>query len=137
MGKSTPIKTIKEIISKPKKVFLIDFFGAILTAFFTGIVLVYFENYFGMPKKALYFLSSLACFFAIYSGLNFIYFDKHKAGFLLKIIVTANSFYMLSSFYFIIKYFEELTRLGLSYFFIEKIVLIFVIYMEIKAINKN
>ena len=56
-------KTVEELSSNPKQTFLMDLVGAIITAFFTGIVLVYFHDCFGMPKKALYVLSSLACFF--------------------------------------------------------------------------
>jgi len=129
-------KTVEELSSNPKQTFLMDLVGAIITAFFTGIVLVYFHDCFGMPKKALYVLSSLACFFALYSGINFICFDKNKAAFLLKIIVAANSFYALLSIYFVINYFEQLSILGIAYFFIEKIILLCVICIEMKTINK-
>jgi hypothetical protein len=55
------------MITEPKKLFLADGLGAIVSAFFLGVILAKYEPSFGMPKTALYFLASIACLFAVYS----------------------------------------------------------------------
>jgi len=50
----------------PKKLFLFDGFGAILSALLLGVVLVELESIFGIPRKTLYFLAFLPCLFATY-----------------------------------------------------------------------
>jgi hypothetical protein len=58
---------VNQMKEEPKKLFLIDGFGALISAFLLGVVLVQFESTFGMPRKELYILSLLAVGFAIYS----------------------------------------------------------------------
>jgi len=67
-SKKNKHKAMKTTIH-PKKLFATDCLGALLTAVVTGIVLVQFESVFGMPRNSLYFLSGLACLFALYSFL--------------------------------------------------------------------
>ena len=50
----------------PKKLFLLDGLGAILSAILLGVVLVNQQALFGIPKPTLYFLASLPCLFAVY-----------------------------------------------------------------------
>ena len=57
---------LEKFISHPKKLFLIDGLGAILSAFLLGYVLVKLERVFGIPSKTLYFLATLPMFFVIY-----------------------------------------------------------------------
>ena len=47
----------------PKKLFLIDSLGALISAVMLGLVLTRFEHIFGMPQNVLYFLSFIACTF--------------------------------------------------------------------------
>jgi hypothetical protein len=61
-----PIKRIVEWSNtNPKKLFLIDGLGALLSAILLGVVLVQLEYLFGIPKSTLYFLASLPCLFTI------------------------------------------------------------------------
>ena len=64
-------------IENPKRIFQIDRFGAILSAFLLGIVLVKLENPFGIPKPTLYVLASFPCFFAIYDFYCYFIIDKN------------------------------------------------------------
>lgn len=50
---------------EPKKLFLIDALGALVSAFMLGVVLVHFEAFFGVPTRVLYFLAALPCGFAL------------------------------------------------------------------------
>ena len=53
--------TIAEL--NPKKLFLIDGFGAIISAFLLGVVLVKFEEKIGVPVSVLYLLATIPLFF--------------------------------------------------------------------------
>ena len=59
--------SIDKIISNPKLIFLIDGFGAILSVFLLGFVLVQLESIIGMPSQTLYILTGIAGVFSIYS----------------------------------------------------------------------
>jgi hypothetical protein len=55
----------------PKRLFLMDGLGGMISALLLGVVLARFETTFGMPRKVLYLLSCLACVYAAYSFLNY------------------------------------------------------------------
>jgi hypothetical protein len=61
--------SLQQITNKisPKNLFLLDSLGALLSAILLGVILVSFENAFGMPQKTLYTLSYTAIIFSIYS----------------------------------------------------------------------
>lgn len=79
-------------IQHPREMFLVDGLSALLSAFLLGIVLVTFEELFGVPKSTLYFLASLPCIFFVYDF--YWYFNVNKTSSLfLKIIAIANLLY--------------------------------------------
>lgn len=114
-----------------KKLFLIDGIGAVLSAFLLGIILVRFEHVFGMPRRALYFLSVFPCIFALYD-LTCYLLNSEKSKVLLKIIAFLNIAYCFISIPFIFKYYQNLTYLGLIYFILELAILILLISIELK-----
>lgn len=113
----------------PKKLFATDCLGALLTAVVTGIVLVQFESVFGMPRNSLYFLSGLACLFALYSFLGYFYFSAIG----LKIIAFANLIYCGITIFFLFYYRGLLTLAGVGYFLVEIMVIICLVYVELKS----
>ncbi len=119
-----------------KKLFLIDAFGAILSAFLLGIVLVRFESLFGIPKNVLYFLAILPCFFAAYDILCYLKVDK-SVGLFLKIIEYTNIIYCIISIGLTFYHFEHLTNLGWFYVLIEIIIVMTLAIIEIKAATKE
>jgi hypothetical protein len=58
---------LNKAAANPRFMFLIDGFGAVLTAFLSGVVLVRFEEFFGMPSNIMSILAIIACAFAAYS----------------------------------------------------------------------
>ncbi|GAA4278362.1 hypothetical protein [Aquimarina mytili] len=123
------------MISNPKTLFLIDSLGALLTAFFLSVILANLEAYFGMPKKILYLLSSVALMYAIYSICCY-YFIKRNWKPYLKIIVIANIVYTILTIGIVTYFYNRLTGIGVFYFLLEVIVLIILIRIEIRAIVK-
>lgn len=119
----------------PKKLFLIDSLGALLSAGMLGIVLTRFESTVGMPKQVLYFLAILACIFAVYSFLCFLWV-KSNWQIYLKIIALVNLAYCCLTIGLIIYEYQELTNLGLCYFVLEIIVVTVLAMIELKTASR-
>lgn len=114
---------IDKIISNPKLIFLIDGFGAILSVFLLGVVLVRLENFIGMPSQTLYILAAIAGVFSIYSFFcSFRITNKWRT--FLKVIAFANLSYCLLTFSLLFYHQSELTTLGIVYFLIEIMVIV-------------
>ena len=122
---------LDKISTPPKRIFLTDGFGALVSAFLLGVVLVKFQHYIGMPTKILYFLAILPCFFAIYSFSCYFFIKDNWRPFL-KIIAWSNLFYCFLSAGCIIYYYQELTNLGNFYFLVEITIVLILIRLEIK-----
>ena len=115
-------RKLKKMNLNPRKLFLIDSFGALITALLLSLVLARFEDTFGMPRKVLYILSGMAGVYCIYSFLCYWHLKNNWSPYL-KIIATANLIYcgltMVLMFYF----YQSLTILGLLYFIGEIIII--------------
>ena len=115
----------------PKKLFLIDGFGAILSAFLLGVVLVKFEEIFGIPTSVLYFLATIPIFFVIY---DVFCYQKHlKIGILLKGIAVLNILYCCISIGLISYHFSSITILGWTYIIVEIILVSFLAMIEFRV----
>ena len=121
---------IDRLTLNPKKLFLIDSIGAVVTAFMLFAVLSRYEEYFGMPRKVLYVLSLMACMFAIYSFCCYYFIEQYGRPFL-KIIGIANGLYCMLTFGLLIVYHQSLTILGFIYFLLEIGVIIGLVIIEL------
>lgn len=119
----------------PKRLFLLDGLGACVTAMLLAGILIPFQKFFGMSQFALEIASLLAAALAFYS-LSCFFFLKENWKFFLKIIATANGLYCLLTAFFVIFYFEKLTVLGLCYFLIEMVIILSLVFLEMKTANK-
>lgn len=119
----------------PKTLFLIDGLGALLSAFLLGVVLANFESTFGMPRKTLYFLSALACLFALYSFWNYWKFKGNGKPYL-RVIATVNLAYCLLTASLVIYFRQELTTWGWLYFLLEMVVIIGLVVVEFRTAGK-
>lgn len=99
----------------PKRLFLIDSIGAILSAIFLGVVLVRFESTFGMPLNILYKLALAAVVFAAYSASCHFFLPTNWRPFL-KAIALVNLTYSCLTLGLVIHFYAKLTALGLLYF---------------------
>jgi hypothetical protein len=130
-------QTVNKMVLNPKRLFLIDFFGAVLSAFLLGIVLVKLESIIGMPSNVLYILAILACGFAVYSFLCYLFVKENWQPFL-KIIAIINLSYCLVTMGLVIYFYQEITTLGHIYFILEMIVIVSLVSVELKtASNKK
>ena len=116
----------------PKRLFLIDGLGAILSAFILGVVLVHYHEYIGMPVRTLYVLAFLPCLFMIYS-LSCYFFLKKKWSLYLKIIALVNFLYCLLSIGMMIVHQSSLMVLGYIYFVVEVIIVLIIAGVEYRV----
>jgi len=119
----------------PKKLFLIDSLGALVTALLLSQVLARFEQVFGMPKDMLYFLAALAGLLAIYSFTCHLRLRENWRPFL-KAIAIANVLYCLLTLNLMIYFREDLTALGFAYFIGEIIIVLVLARIEIAVSTK-
>ena len=126
---------LDKITSNPKKLFLIDSLGAVLSAFFLGVILVRFEDSFGMPKTILYVLSSMACIYAIYSICCYFILANNWRPYL-KVIAIANLIHCCLTIGLVFYFYQKLSVLGLIYFFLELVIVSGLIILERKAFSK-
>jgi len=129
--------TFEQILHKitPRRLFLIDSLGALLTALMLGLVLSSFVPVFGMPRAVLYPLSLIAVGFAVYSFFCYRRFPTNWPPFLRGIAV-ANLFYCCLTLGLVFYYYEQLTVLGGLYFLGEIIIVVSLAVGELKTVKK-
>ena len=129
-------KIITQLISNPRRLFLIDGIGALVSAFSLGVLLVQFEHLFGMPAEVLFYLAFGASAFAIYSLTCHFRFPSNWRIFL-KAIAISNLIYCGITLGLVFYYKQDLTYIGLAYFIIELVVIISLARIELKTANGN
>lgn len=127
---------IDKFYSNPKRLFIVDGFGAFLTAFFLVAILVPFEDSFGMPRTILYSLSSVACIYAIYSFCCSFFISSNWPPYL-KAIKIANMLYCCLTMGLMVYFYQRLTILGLIYFSLEIMVISGLIFIELMVLSKS
>jgi Kef-type K+ transport system membrane component KefB len=120
----------------PKRLFLIDSIGALLTAFMLSVVLVYFERFIGMPKSILYILAAIAFIFFIYSMVLHFKFPKQWRKFL-RAIAIANLLYCILSLGFVIYHFNKLSAWGITYFLVEICIIVGLVVVEWRTASSS
>lgn len=126
---------IKYILQLPaKRVFFIDSFGALYTAFMTGYIFAFFQSYIGMPLPVLFTLSLVALGMWMYGFVcGFTIQDKWPRR--LKTLALLNLLYCAATLALVVYHWSIITALGKSYFFIEITVISFLAYMELRKAN--
>lgn len=129
-------KFIEQLAAAPKKIFLADAGGAALSAFMLGVVLVKFNSLFGIPIPALYLLAFIPCLFIIYDLFCY-FFIERRLGFFIKGIAAMNFCYCILSLGFAIYHRSELTYLGWAYIVGEILIILGVVFLEMKVAGEN
>lgn len=123
---------LQRLTTNPKKLFLIDGIGALVSIFFLGVVLVWLDDKIGMPINVLYILASLPIFFAIYSFCCYFLLKSNWRPYL-KGIAILNLMYCLLTIGLLFFYDHNLTFLGWTYFILELLVIVIIAGIELKA----
>ncbi|MDQ6530161.1 hypothetical protein [Flavobacterium sp. LHD-85] len=129
-------ESIQQFTAKPKNIFLLDSFGALLTSILLFFILRIFNDFFGLPKDIFKYLSIIAFLFFIYS-LSCYFLVKQNWKPYLKIICTANILYCILTFGILIYNYESVSFFGIIYFLMEIAVIIGLVTLEIKIIKSK
>lgn len=124
--------TIDYFSRNPKTLFLIDGLGAALTTFSLFFVLRPYHNYFGMPINILTSLSIIGLIYCAYS-MSCYFLLKTFWSSSLRIIGVSNLLYAISTMLLLYSYYNDLTRIGLSYFLAEILIIVLLVYVELRV----
>lgn len=127
---------IQNLLTKPKKIFLLDSFGALLTTILLYFFLRNFNDFLGLPKYVFEYLSIIALLFFIYS-ISCYFIVKQNWKSFLKIICTANILYCLLTSGIILHNYETISVYGIVYFLAEIAVIIGLVALEMKIIKSK
>lgn len=119
----------------PRKLFLLDSLGGLLSALLLGVVLARFETTFGVPQKVLYFLSFLAGAYALSSLVSY-WRIKEKWKPYMKGIAIANLLYCGLTISLVIYNRQTLTEWGAIYFLLEAVVIVSLAVTELKTVAR-
>lgn len=116
----------------PRRLFLLDGGGALLSALLLGLVLPSIQPLIGMPVKVLYLLAALPVGFAVYDILCYLRQDLRPAPWL-RGIAFANLGYCVLSIGMLVHHFPQLTALGVAYFVGECVIVVAIAYLELRT----
>ena len=122
-----------KLASNPRRLFLIDAIGALVTMMLLLLIQQFFQEYFRMPSEILLVLIVVAAVFCLYStGCSF--FARSQWRLFLGVIITLNLLYCLLILVFVIYCFQQLTVFGKLYFLGEGVVISALVYVEVKVL---
>lgn len=128
--------SLQKILIKPKNIFLLDSFGALLTTVLLYFILRNFNDFFGLSKDVFECLSLIALIFFIYSSSCYFLVGQNWKSFL-KIISIFNILYCVLTLGIIIYYYQSISVFGIIYFLGEIIVIAGIVFLEIKTIKQQ
>jgi len=124
------VKKLKNYFSLfPRKLILLDFSGALVSAFMLGVVLVHWNSFFGIPVYALYVLAVIPCFFALY-GLSIYAVESANAHAFLKNIAYLNLTYCIFSVAVAVFHAESIKPAGWVYLLVEILIVLLLARLE-------
>ncbi len=124
------------LLAAPRKIFLVDGAGALISALMLGAVLAPLHPFTGLPSTTLYLLSAVAVVFAAYSFTCYFRIKDQWRPYLL-VIAVANILYGLFTAGLLIRFSSSLTMPGMIYFIGELLVIGSLVCLEISLIVKK
>lgn len=117
----------------PKKLFLIDGIGALLSAFLSGFVWVYLQHHIGLPVSTLYALAIIALFYALY---DLVCYSRNKGVDFIRGIALLNMVYCGLLLVLGIQHSQSLTYFGWGIVITECSVVALLVYVEFSMASK-
>lgn len=124
------------LLTQPRKIFLFDALGAIVSLLLLLGLVAGFDNFFGISKPVLYKLAFIPLLFALYS-MSCYFINPKQWQVNLKIIAIANILYVCITLGLAFYYFGTISVLGIVYFMAEIVVLILLSRFEWRLANEK
>jgi hypothetical protein len=115
---------------EPKKLFLLDGLGGAFTTCSLFFVVSNYTEYFGMSANIATYLSAIGLVYCTYSMLCYFLLSGNWTPYL-RIIATGNFLYCILTMAFLYTYYKNLTRIGLTYFLGEMLIIALLAYIEL------
>lgn len=130
------VQRISEYLAKRTRLlFVIDASGALITAFFLGILWTDYCACTGMPQPVLRKLFIIALLLSAYSGSCLLLLKNIRASFI-KMIAVANLLYSIATLSLLLFYYPQLSIIGIAYFLTELLIIIGLAYIEFNVAAK-
>ncbi len=120
----------------PRKLFLIDCLGAMVSAVMLAVVLPKFESLLGMPSYILHLLALPACAFAVYSLFCFWRTPTNWRPYM-RLIALLNLLYCCLTLGLVIYLYPQLTIWGIAYFVGEMTIIAALAMFEFRTAAKS
>ena len=125
---------INKFKTQPRRIFLFDGLGAVITILFLRIILVQLNDLVGIPISTLTILASLPMAFILIDVVGYVFFER-IGPLVLKLIMTLNISYCFLSLYFGWLDFASITWLGWTYLMIEILIIVGVVLLESRVLK--
>lgn len=122
---------INSLIANPKRLFLADGIGGLISAFMLYVVL---KDFSGMPSRVLDQLAAIALFCGIYSLSCYAFVKSHWKNFM-KFICVFNGCYCVLTLVMMVIHFSSLQPAGTIYFLAEIAIIAKLAITEFKAVQ--
>lgn len=129
-------RAIESLISHPKRIFLIDSIGALLSAVFLVAIVLFFRQAVGLPEKILYLQLGIACIYSVYSMCCYFLVSSRWRTFL-RIISIANLLYSLLIVLCLVVSYDSIAFFGLIYFSLEIMVILCLVFVEFMILIRS
>ncbi len=133
------MRLVRALTSNPRRVFLLDGCGALLTGALLLLVLMPLERHFGVPADVLRPLAFAAGAFALYSLGCFAAFSRIGPRYrpFVAAIAVANTVYCATTWGILVAHRERVTTLAFAYFAVESAVVAAVVAIELAAVRQG
>jgi hypothetical protein len=122
-------RLVDRLKQRPGLVLLIDGIGAILSAFFLGVVTTTLEPYVGMPRRVLFVLALVALAYGAYSIGGYCLRRSEWRSWL-RAISGLNLAYCGATAALVVAFWARLTFIGVTYFLLEILLIGFLVVVE-------
>ena len=122
---------IQKLSAKPRVIFLIDGLGALNSFILLFFVLRNYHEYIGLPQQILTYLSVFALCLFVFSASCYFFLKSHWS-FFIKLLSFGNIAYCIFSILILIYFYQNITFIGVTYFIIEKAIVLGLAFFELK-----
>lgn len=128
--------TIQQFTASPKRLFLADSIGALVTAILLLTIIKTNPALFGVPSIVVNYLSAIAVVFCLYSLVCF-FTAKNKWRPLLKAISISNLLYCGLTCVLLAYHWHSITPLAVAYFSGETVIIFLLVYVEFRTVHSR
>lgn len=123
---------LDSLVRHPRRLFLVDGIGAVVTAALLLGLLANFEGFFGVPRSQIHVLAAIAGLFAVYSVTCYLANPANWRLFL-KVIACANLAYCCFTLVLVFFFSAGVTAWGMAYFVGESLIVGGLVFLELRT----